>query len=208
MPLLYVGYCNGICKTCRKLPSCGSIRISRRRWRSLPAAGQSLTLGDAVRPMAKLGGLLGRKGDGEPGVKTLWRGYRPLQWLCGWDRARQNPSQDPPCRNPSQLGTGFSSALNHRTHRHSNRLDEALRRCPIARHSPLSDYLTPKMAGYFCPWVKIRENPRGDRKNRVPARRAVFCFTQGPWISRNLGRSHGSPVSRSDDKVDWRQHVL
>jgi len=35
----------------------------------------------AVRWIAKLGGFLGRKGDGEPGVKTLWRGLRQLQAL-------------------------------------------------------------------------------------------------------------------------------
>jgi hypothetical protein len=28
-----------------------------------------------------MGGLLGRRGDGEPGVKTLWRGYRRLEDL-------------------------------------------------------------------------------------------------------------------------------
>ena len=55
-------------------------------------AGHPLTLRDAVRAMAKLGGFLGRKSDGEPGVKTLWRGYRQLQLLCWWDRVRQNPS--------------------------------------------------------------------------------------------------------------------
>ena len=44
--------------------------------------GQPLPLRDAVRAMAKLGGFLGRKCDGEPGVKTLWRGYRQLPWLC------------------------------------------------------------------------------------------------------------------------------
>ena len=32
---------------------------------------QLLTLRDAVRAMAKLGGFLGRKRDGKPGVKTL-----------------------------------------------------------------------------------------------------------------------------------------
>lgn len=32
----------------------------------------------AVRKIAMLGGFLGRKGDGEPGVKTLWRGLRRL----------------------------------------------------------------------------------------------------------------------------------
>jgi Transposase DNA-binding/Transposase Tn5 dimerisation domain len=36
------------------------------------------TLRDAVRGIARLGGFLGRKGDGEPGVKTLWRGLRRL----------------------------------------------------------------------------------------------------------------------------------
>ena len=33
----------------------------------------------AVRWLAMLGGFLGRKRDGEPGVKTLWRGLRRLQ---------------------------------------------------------------------------------------------------------------------------------
>jgi len=32
----------------------------------------------AVRMIASLGGFLGRKGDGEPGVKTIWRGLRRL----------------------------------------------------------------------------------------------------------------------------------
>ena len=35
----------------------------------------------AIRWIAQLGGFLGRKGDGEPGVKTLWRGFRRLQDL-------------------------------------------------------------------------------------------------------------------------------
>jgi hypothetical protein len=32
-----------------------------------------------VRGVAKLGGFLGRKGDGEPGIRSLWRGYQRLQ---------------------------------------------------------------------------------------------------------------------------------
>lgn len=36
------------------------------------------TLRDAVRMVAQLGGFLGRKGDGEPGVKTLWLGLAAL----------------------------------------------------------------------------------------------------------------------------------
>ena len=35
-------------------------------------------LREAVRQIARLGGFLGRKGDGEPGVMTLWRGLRRL----------------------------------------------------------------------------------------------------------------------------------
>ena len=36
------------------------------------------TLHEAVRWIAQLGGFLGRKSDGEPGVKTIWRGFRKL----------------------------------------------------------------------------------------------------------------------------------
>jgi len=36
------------------------------------------SLQEAVRMIAMLGGFLGRKGDGEPGVKTIWRGLRRL----------------------------------------------------------------------------------------------------------------------------------
>ena len=39
------------------------------------------TLHQAVRWIAQLGGFLGRKGDGEPGVKVLWRGWTRLQDL-------------------------------------------------------------------------------------------------------------------------------
>ena len=41
--------------------------------------GKRLTVRDFVRGVAKLGGFLGRKGDGEPGVRALWRGYQRLQ---------------------------------------------------------------------------------------------------------------------------------
>ena len=33
------------------------------------------------RELAKLGGFLGRKHDGEPGWQTIWRGYQKLQSL-------------------------------------------------------------------------------------------------------------------------------
>jgi hypothetical protein len=37
------------------------------------------TLHEATRWIAQLGGFLGRKSDGEPGVKVLWRGWMRLQ---------------------------------------------------------------------------------------------------------------------------------
>jgi hypothetical protein len=36
------------------------------------------TLHEAVHWIAKLGGFLGRKSDGEPGVKVIWRGFSKL----------------------------------------------------------------------------------------------------------------------------------
>jgi hypothetical protein len=43
-----------------------------------PLPSQPVSLREAVRQIARLGGFLGRKGDGEPGVKVLWRGLRRL----------------------------------------------------------------------------------------------------------------------------------
>lgn len=39
------------------------------------------TVRDGVRLIARLGGFLARKGDGEPGVKVLWRGFSRLHDL-------------------------------------------------------------------------------------------------------------------------------
>jgi Transposase DNA-binding/Transposase Tn5 dimerisation domain len=39
----------------------------------------ALTVRDFVRGVARLGGFLGRQGDGAPGVRSLWRGYQRLQ---------------------------------------------------------------------------------------------------------------------------------
>jgi len=57
----------------------------------LPITSPSLK--DAVLWIAKLGGFLGRKGDGEPGVKTIWRGLRKLGniWET-WEFLSDNPS--------------------------------------------------------------------------------------------------------------------
>ncbi len=48
------------------------------------------SLQEAVRWIAMLGGFLGRKSDGNPGVKTLWRGYRRLQEKVAFLRALKN----------------------------------------------------------------------------------------------------------------------
>jgi hypothetical protein len=49
-------------------------------------------LREAVRQVARLGGFLARRGDGEPGVKTIWRGLRRLEDLVtGWKLSLQNP---------------------------------------------------------------------------------------------------------------------
>lgn len=37
------------------------------------------TIREVIRQIAVLGGFLGRKGDGEPGVKTLWLGLQRLR---------------------------------------------------------------------------------------------------------------------------------
>jgi hypothetical protein len=46
--------------------------------KALPLAAKALTLREVVRMLGKLGGHLGRKGDGEPGVLVLWRGWTSL----------------------------------------------------------------------------------------------------------------------------------
>lgn len=51
---------------------------------------QPPTLRAAIRMIASLGGFLGRKSDGEPGVKTIWRGLRRLHDIAAtWKLAQQ-----------------------------------------------------------------------------------------------------------------------
>lgn len=53
------------------------------------AAGEAPSLGQAVRWIARLGGFLARRRDGEPGVQVLWRGLRRLADLVtGWRLAQ------------------------------------------------------------------------------------------------------------------------
>jgi Transposase DNA-binding/Transposase Tn5 dimerisation domain len=83
--------------------SCARI-LSRHEWQSLHAAvhpkqpipDQPPTMREAVRMIAQLGGFLARKHDGEPGVKTLWRGLRRLHDISrGWQRAKSHQPRAP-----------------------------------------------------------------------------------------------------------------
>jgi len=50
---------------------------------------QPPTLQQAVRMVANLGGFLGRKSDGQPGVQCLWRGWQRLEdMVIGWQLAQ------------------------------------------------------------------------------------------------------------------------
>jgi hypothetical protein len=56
------------------------------------------TLYNAVRMIAKIGGFLGRRGDGEPGTTTIWRGLVRLDNMVAGYRATQflaNPRDGP-----------------------------------------------------------------------------------------------------------------
>lgn len=63
-----------------------SLILSDDAWRVLltvhyphrPLPPEPPTIHEAIRLIARLGGFLARKGDGEPGVKTIWRGFRHL----------------------------------------------------------------------------------------------------------------------------------
>lgn len=61
------------------------LRVARRQ--RCPA---KLTLGEFYRELAKLGGFLGRRHDGEPGWITIWRGWEKLNTLIhGAELAKQ-----------------------------------------------------------------------------------------------------------------------
>jgi len=63
--------------------------LSPEQWQALQAhqTGQSVSFGacptleESARYIAHLGGFIGRKSDGQPGVKVLWRGWQRLQDL-------------------------------------------------------------------------------------------------------------------------------
>jgi hypothetical protein len=59
---------------------------------------QPPTLREVIRQIAMLGGFLGRKSDGEPGVKTLWLGFARIRdFVEGVEHMRQLQISGPSC---------------------------------------------------------------------------------------------------------------
>ena len=54
-------------------------------------------LNDVIRLVARLGGFLARKGDGEPGVKTLWIGLQRVMDFAAGVRFMREDSADRSC---------------------------------------------------------------------------------------------------------------
>jgi hypothetical protein len=65
--------------------SCTTV-LAKHEWQALYSRVHKTTVlperppsvKEAVRGIARLGGFLGRKGEGEPGVKVIWRGWQRL----------------------------------------------------------------------------------------------------------------------------------
>jgi hypothetical protein len=55
--------------------------LLRRKFEPKNRSRKIPTLHQAIVWIARLGGFLARKGDGEPGLKTLWRGIGVLHHL-------------------------------------------------------------------------------------------------------------------------------
>lgn len=66
------------------------LRTQRRK----PLPSQPPSIREALRQVAQLGGFLARKGDGEPGVRTIWRGLRRLGDLTTGYRIGKSDSRD------------------------------------------------------------------------------------------------------------------
>jgi Transposase DNA-binding/Transposase Tn5 dimerisation domain len=99
--------------TARKTPAvpCTEI-LARHEWEALVCSVQGTpvppsqppSVREAVRMIAQLGGFLARKGDGEPGVKTIWRGLIRLDDIAAtWVLARAWNEHQP---DQSLMGNG------------------------------------------------------------------------------------------------------
>jgi hypothetical protein len=58
---------------------------------------KTITMRNFLRGIAKMGGFLGRKSDGEPGWITIWRGVKDLLQSLRIQKALRNVSDDETC---------------------------------------------------------------------------------------------------------------
>ncbi|MFN6399098.1 MAG: IS4 family transposase, partial [Planctomycetota bacterium] len=58
---------------------------------------KTITMRNFLRGIAKMGGFLGRKSDGEPGWITIWRGVQDLLQSLRLQKALRNVSDDETC---------------------------------------------------------------------------------------------------------------
>jgi hypothetical protein len=72
----------------RTTPNRPASQVVPKRWIAMLQAARKkarrstvVTIGEFYRELAKLGGFLGRKSDGEPGWITIWRGWQKLYLL-------------------------------------------------------------------------------------------------------------------------------
>ena len=68
-------------ESCDKVLQTTEWRLLRRKFEPKNRSKKPPTMRQAIRWIAQLGGFLARKGDGEPGLKTLWRGLGVLHHL-------------------------------------------------------------------------------------------------------------------------------
>lgn len=79
----------------RETPNRPAVEVAPTQWVELvqrvrkKPVNPRMTLRDFLRAIAGLGGHLGRKGDGEPGWITLWRGFEKLMLLARGADAQQ-----------------------------------------------------------------------------------------------------------------------
>ena len=67
--------------SCAVILQAAAWRLLRRKFEPQNRSQKPPTIRQAVRWIAQLGGFLARQGDGEPGLKTLWRGLGVLHHL-------------------------------------------------------------------------------------------------------------------------------
>jgi Transposase Tn5 dimerisation domain/Transposase DNA-binding len=68
-------------ESCETILTLSEWRLLRRKFQPKSRSPKPPTLAQAIIWIAQLGGFLARKGDGMPGVKTLWRGISKLHDL-------------------------------------------------------------------------------------------------------------------------------